>query len=62
MIALLVAVGIMVPQCEIVVTTWSGDEYVVGSGDTCKDAVLIMSEVPDDWREMVTRQGYVVNW
>lgn len=58
MIALLVAIGLMVPQCEIVVNTYSGDEYIIGVGDTCKDAVVHMGSTPDDWREMTTRTSY----
>lgn len=53
---LLVAIGLLVPQCKVVATTYDGNMYVIGSGDTCKDAVVEWSYLPDDWRRIDVRQ------
>jgi hypothetical protein len=40
------------PACEVVVETYSGHVYVVGSGDTCADAWRFRGPIPADWREL----------
>lgn len=55
---LLVLAGLMVPRCEYVAVTFSGNEYVVGSGDTCVSA----SDgwvVPEDWYQIERRESVV---
>lgn len=55
---LLILLGLMVPRCEWVVTTYSGNEYVIGRGDTCSDAWQDHGPIPEDWREIKPRTGY----
>lgn len=40
------------PSCDIVVETYGGQVYVVGSGDTCADAWKFRGPIPDNWREL----------
>jgi hypothetical protein len=40
------------PSCDIVVETYDGQVYVVGSGDTCADAWKFRGPIPDNWREL----------
>lgn len=55
---MLVVLGLMVPRCEYVAVTFDGNEYVIGSGDTCA-AAADGWVVPDNWRTIERRQRYV---
>lgn len=55
----LVLLGILTPQCEYVVSTYSGNEYVIGVGDTCADAWEGHGTLPEDWRSITVRWSYV---
>lgn len=55
---LLILLGLMVPRCDWVVTTYSGDKYVIGSGDNCADAWKDHGPIPEDWREIKPRTSY----
>ncbi len=54
----LILLGVLVPRCEFVAVTYDGNEYVVGSGDTCAEAVDGWV-VLDGWRMIERRQRYV---
>lgn len=41
-------------QCAYIAETYSGDVYVIGVGDTCRDAWRNHSPIPDDTREVRT--------
>lgn len=40
------------PVCEYIAETYSGDVYVIGVGDTCRDAWRNHSPIPEDTREL----------
>jgi hypothetical protein len=40
------------PMTGLVVETFDGEVYVIGSGDTCRDAWVNHAPFPEDWREL----------
>jgi hypothetical protein len=48
------------PVCDIIVTDQSGDTYIVGSGDTCQDAMVSRDKFPVFWREIEFRQYSII--
>ena len=55
---MLVLLGLLVPRCEYVAVTYDGNEYVVGSGDTCSSA-MVGWQLPVEWRSIEQRQRLV---
>lgn len=45
------------PQCELIAETYSGDVYVLGVGDTCRDAMRNHGPIPPDFRELKTQMS-----
>lgn len=54
---LLMFMGWVEPRCEFVAVTYDGNEYVVGSGRTCKDA-MVGWRMPDNWRSIERQEGW----
>lgn len=40
------------PVCQYIAETYSGDIYILGVGDTCRDAWRNHAPIPDDTREL----------
>ena len=61
MTAILLFLGLMVPRCDYYAVTYDGNIYVVGSGETCRDATVGWV-LPAGWREIQRRQYEVWFW
>lgn len=41
--------------CRVIVDTSAGDRFIIGEGDTCRDAWQDHGPIPDNWTSIYTR-------
>lgn len=48
-------------QETLIVTTWSGDTYIAGQGDTPDEAWQGV-QIPKDWKEIKMEKVWTIAW